>query len=221
MITIVAISSEQDWNKRKGFIESIRKLYDFPIVLCKTVERGVSCKLSEEDDVTYVQYGYEDWSFSDARNYALEFVETEWACSLDMDEILILDSYDLHEIQNATPQIGGFMLGVVSYMPKENQVNEYGDNTKIFRSKYRYRFNCHESVKPDIIEDGKNVATNGGLIKHQGYRNWKKDLGHKAERNIKLLCKDVLEYGLNDRITNYLFKTTKDLIEWQSSQQQK
>lgn len=134
-----------------------------------------------------------DGSFSNARNYALSFVESSWVLSLDADEILEGDSMrrNIHLLKN--DNAGG--LSVI--IENELKTGDYKSvskhrYTRIFRNDPRIRFTgrVHEQIAESIVAAGFEIIETDVKIAHSGYLSTD---SKKIERNLIALKADLSE----------------------------
>jgi glycosyltransferase involved in cell wall biosynthesis len=146
-------------------------------------------------------------NFSDARNYSLQFLRTDWAIILDSDEIL--DYYTLLQNEEAfsRPDVGGLRVRIENHLGDDEQspisTHTY---TRIFRNIPGLCFTgrIHEQIAPSLEKAGLNSIDTDILIRHYGYINTEDE---KLKRNIGLLKQELGEKPDDDWLNFHLAET--------------
>jgi glycosyltransferase involved in cell wall biosynthesis len=129
-------------------------------------------------------------NFSEARNYALARMRTEWIIQLDADEEL--DGNSLRDALPllATPQIGGLHTQIWNVL--EGGIESEHRYTRIFRRHptIRYEGAIHEQIAGSIRQAGFEIVDSPVVIHHFGYVEYSRE---KIERNASLLRKELAE----------------------------
>lgn len=211
MLTIVAISSPEDWVNRQEFIDW---LPDIPIVIARTVKGGESRKITEDGNVKYYDYGFENFSFSEARNYAISKADTEWVMTLDMDERTLLTPDVFEHIEKAKDNVGGFEARILSYLDWDDKNSFPYDAIRVFRKKFKYEYSCHETPRENIERQGYLVKQSPIIIKHAGYNNQEK-FKRKLIRNYNLILNDLMRDRTNPKLIGDLYRTLQGMEKWQ------
>lgn len=123
-------------------------------------------------------------SFSDARNYSLNYASGDWILQIDADEEL--EQADIPKLQSAVnnPRYNGIVVAIHSDI-KDNIHKFY--NTRIFRrGKGFYKDIIHEQ----IIMEGERLPTEIRLY-HRGYNLDEKRMQIKWQRTTRLLKKQI------------------------------
>lgn len=130
------------------------------------------------------------WSdnFSEARNYALSLMRTEWILQLDADEELT--GFSPEDIQQAltNPAIGGLQVELQNILAGGiESVHHY---TRIFRRhpQIRYEGAIHEQIAGSIRALGLEIVESPVTILHHGYAD---NSPEKIERNAELLRREI------------------------------
>ena len=163
-------------------LNAIKSVYDFcfEIVVINNVESfSVAKQINQFDKKGKVVYGQYVWrdDFADARNYAIEKATGDYIFSIDSDEVLenkslnISNEYDFYFVNIYNGNRPHKVIRIFKNIPE-----------------IRYKNKLHESVE-DSVKDLKGTKTNI-LIRHNGLESIE-DLRSKAERNYRILLKDV------------------------------
>jgi glycosyltransferase involved in cell wall biosynthesis len=126
--------------------------------------------------------------FSAARNYALQFMRTDWILQIDSDEILdgdsLLKNIELFNNEN----IGGIQTEIHNLLKNKSvQKHTY---TRLFKNhpQIRYSGRIHEQIVDSIRNAGFDIANSDITIHHFGYAETSPE---KLQRNSDLLLKDL------------------------------
>ncbi len=132
-----------------------------------------------------------DDNFSNARNYALGFMRTDWILSLDSDETLDLDSYKKNKILLNNDKCGGLQVRILNFLkPGDNSYQTEHTYTRIFRNNPNIRFegSIHEQINNAVINAGFEIIESDIIINHFGYINTSTE---KISRNQSLLEQEL------------------------------
>lgn len=127
-------------------------------------------------------------NFSEARNYALDRIRTDWVIQLDADEQLDEDSCaDILPLL-ANPIIGGIHTQIWNVL--DGGIESEHQYTRIFRrhSSIRYQGAIHEQIAGSIRQAGFEIIDSPVIIRHFGYAEHSPE---KIERNTNLLRKEL------------------------------
>lgn len=208
-MTIIGISSEEDMDLAKEWVAHLPKYLRKIIV--KTVHKGETKKIADNNDVAYFQYGYEDFSFSEARNHALSLVETDWALMLDMDERVQIFEKDVDFISSQPKDVAGLKVRISCYMDDATNNGGFWDVTRVLRKEVRYKYRCHESPLVWIRENGYGIGKCPLVIRHDKY-NDKNAMKKSLLRNYHLILDDMMEDRDNradPKLIGDLYRTIK------------
>ncbi len=156
-------------------------------------------------DIAY-KFGSEvftfEWtdSFSEARNYALSKMRTDWILVLDSDEVL--SKIDVGVLKNADENIGGLTVQIVNALSEDDDLHFSTHRyTRIFRNNYGFRFEgrIHEQIRGSIEHKQFKIADSDFVINHYGYNKINQT---KLARNQKLLQMDFADKP-DDAFTMY------------------
>ena len=142
--------------------------------------------------------------FSEARNYALSLMRTDWIISLDADEEIIRSSSHSSEHLFENERIGGIRVKI------QNELNTGGIRehafTRIFRNNPGIRFTgkIHEQISDSILNMNFEIADSDIIIHHYGYHSIEPE---RIERNRELLKTEMAEQG-DDPWLKYHFAET-------------
>lgn len=181
----------------------------------RVIERCLKSILDKFDDIVVVDTGSVDrtieliknlksskiklyqmkWkeNFSEARNFALDQVNTDWVFFIDADEELADMDYSVGDILAVFDKMGCAKSITVSPRIIDTDENNYIGVTRIFRkdSGIRYYGLIHEEARK--IADNKIVMINNVCvdipIKHDGYKPDVLQEKNKVIRNLSLLNK--------------------------------
>jgi hypothetical protein len=199
---------------------------EFGLVLCQTIPipegqalpKHDITRLSDRTCNAKYYYRENEFSFSEARNFANTLVTTDWIISLDADDKLLYLEEDFLQLATLPADIGGVNVLVVSHCPQIINVNqleiEAAWQIKIYRNNtnIKYVYSCHESVNNSIISNGLRIVPSDIIIKHTGYINATPEkMEEKMIRNYKLLSKDILIYKDDKYINKKYIETLKAL----------
>jgi glycosyltransferase involved in cell wall biosynthesis len=142
--------------------------------------------------------------FSEARNYALSLMRTDWIISLDADEELIRSSFHSSEHLFENEKIGGIRVKILNELSKGG-IREHAF-TRIFRNNPGIRFNgkIHEQISDSILDMNLEIADTDIIIQHYGYHTIEPE---RIERNRELLKTELAEQG-EDPWLKYHFAET-------------
>lgn len=136
---------------------------------------------------------YSAWrdDFSHSRNYALNFIRTDWILILDADEELDSSNIDNIRYHLENEKIGGITLRIINILEgdKKGIANEHR-YTRLFRNKPGIRFHgsIHEQIRESIESNGYDIIDSDVIIRHYGYSEINPE---KGRRNISLLEKEI------------------------------
>ena len=132
-----------------------------------------------------------DDNFSNARNYALSFIRTEWVLSLDSDETLDINSFNKNIFLLKNNKVGGIQARILNFLkPDDISYQTEHTYTRLFRNHTNIRFegSIHEQINNSVISAGYEIAESEIIINHFGYINTSTE---KISRNQALLEKEL------------------------------
>lgn len=129
--------------------------------------------------------------FSEARNYGLQFLRTDWILAIDSDEVLAVDTLHMNleffKIENA----GGLQVKIINYLGNDDEgATSEHLYTRIFRNHrdIRYKGSIHEQIADSIELLGLELIQSNIEIYHYGYIKASDD---KISRNREMLMKEL------------------------------
>lgn len=152
---------------------------------------------------------YFSWldDFSAARNYGLEFMRTDWALTLDSDEVFGFDSFMAQKFLLENPLCGGIKVNIINYLNEGGDIIETTHKAvRIFRNlpQIKYEGQIHEQVTPSIIEAGYTIIDSEIIIHHYGYAEKNES---KISRNRSLLLDELKKHPLDEWLKYHLAET--------------
>ncbi len=139
--------------------------------------------------------------FAAARNASIEAARGAWILSIDADERL-QDGNELRSaLSTAPPQVGGFMLELVSEAVRSDGSRDTFVNylLRVFRKSPAIRFHgaIHEQVFDAVAAAGYQVESCSARLIHLGYGLSSSSMAAKLQRNLNIL-NEVLARNPND-----------------------
>lgn len=150
-----------------------------------------------------IELHFHKWtdSFSEARNYALERMRTDWVIQLDADEEL--DRSSLENISEflSNPNLGGLHTQIWNVL--DGGIESEHRYTRIFRRHpdIRYEGAIHEQIAGSIYAAGFEIIDSPVIIRHFGYAEHSPE---KIERNTALLHKELADNPQDKWLTYHL-----------------
>ena len=145
--------------------------------------------------------------FSEARNHALQYINSEWVLVIDSDEVLDYDSFvkNIHLIENE--KTGGISILLENYLNSSGEsVSSEHKYTRLFRKHPDIEFSgrVHEQIRESIISAGFEIVDSGILIRHYGYSEISET---KISRNKELLNAELKDKPEDDWLKYHLAET--------------
>jgi glycosyltransferase involved in cell wall biosynthesis len=180
-------------------IESVKRIAD-EIVVVDTGSTDDSVSVAESLGARVLRCEWQD-DFSQVRNTSIDAARGDWILCLDADEIVLPES----EGRITDAIVGG---ADAYYVRIESRVKSRAGKVfvnfvpRLFRKLEGVLFEgrVHEQIYPSLKRAGAKVEVSDIVLKHAGYTLSEHDLAEKAERNAKLLKKD-LEVNPGDALT--------------------
>jgi glycosyltransferase involved in cell wall biosynthesis len=210
LITVVAISSEQDYNGLDEWIDHLPASVNKVVV--KTVKGGSNLLIAQDGNTKIYEWGYTKFRFDEARNYALSKVETDWCIMLDMDERLQIFDKDIEFISSLPNDVYGAKVRLNCFNNQGSCGGTY-EVIRVMRKDVRYSYYCHETPHKWIEERGYNVVATPLNIRHDSYSN-KELMPHKLVRNFNLILDNIEENRENrqdPKLLGDLFRTLEGI----------
>ena len=204
----------------KRCIDSYSKIADEMIVV-DTGSTDNTVKIASNLGAKVFYYEWKD-DFASARNFALEKAEGDWIIFLDADEYFHEDSLkNVKEIIEKAYDNKGIeaISSCLVNVDEKNMEKEKLSVVRIFRNTkdIRYYNKIHESIKKS---DGSFVKSLTGYedkisIVHTGYRE--DNISIKAERNLKLLLKELETASKKELIYFHLVSSYASLKDYDNA----
>ena len=189
----------------RNCLQSAQGLAD-EIVIVDTGSTDGTLAIAREFGAKIVEYAWND-DFSAARNVSLDHATGDWALWLDADEEIAPGAAPAFRdaIQNAPPQIGGYMVRFQNWLSSATRKSESDAENgemavhhacRLFRRVPGVRFEgrIHEQNLRSLQSLGYGYAQGNGLtIDHFGYAGEIMTLRNKHERFIRMLRREVEE----------------------------
>ncbi|MFT4553398.1 MAG: glycosyltransferase involved in cell wall biosynthesis [Chlamydiales bacterium] len=145
-------------------------------------------------------------NFSEARNYALQFVDTPWVLYLDADECFEKKEAEalLQVAQSSPSNISGYRVWRYNFFGNGGWYTS--KNLKLFRNDptIRYEGLVAESVKNSITRYGGEILDAPVVLNHFGHCRSADDRDKKAEYYLRLMKEEVKQDPKNHRILGYI-----------------
>ena len=166
-------------------LESVKNVVD-EIVLVDTGSTDNTIEIAERYDAKVYIHPWQN-SFSEARNYALQFVTGEWILHLDADEELEQADIALLKKVIRSDRYNAVFMPILNYLPNGNMSKFY--YRRLFRSGKGY---YEGIVHNQIIVEG-DFITAEIRIYHHGYNLSSEEMAAKHERSETLLKKQIAD----------------------------
>ncbi len=187
-LCIIALNAEKDI--RKCF-ESVKGLVD-EIVLIDTGSIDSTKKIALEYKAKIYDFVWQN-DFSEARNFALSKVKTDWVLILDSDEVIKSEIDKLKDIINDDyfDKIPMFFVNILTYTDIENDdYSYYQQKIRLFPKSDNIKFEysiAEEIIHPNGTENLISLDAKGLVIKH--YLDG--GLKSKSQRNVPILKREL------------------------------
>lgn len=190
----------------KNEAENIKNCILSVLPFCKQVVL-IDTGSNDKTPILATQLGAEvyfhEWnnSFSEARNFAIKHIRTDWIISIDADEVLDFKSFDKFMNKNSfllsSNQIGGISVILNNFLDKQLQTSSQHRFTRIFQrnDKFLFERSIHEQISESIVNAGFSILDSDITIDHFGYIDHNKE---KIERNRQLLQTNISSKNVND-----------------------
>lgn len=189
MITICMIVKNEEENLEKC-LKAISN-YNFQIVIVDTGSSDNTKKVASKYTDCVYDYKWNN-NFSDARNYAISKVKTEYVLIVDADEVLISVDYNklIKCIEDNKDKVGRIERDNEFVREGKKYISKEKVNRLFSKNKYKYEGSIHEQI---VSIDGYKYETYNLPIKfsHSGYSNEEIDRKDKTKRNIEMLLLEL------------------------------
>ena len=189
-LSLCIIAKDADKDIRQC-LESVKGLVD-EIVLIDTGSTDSTKKIALEYGAKVYDYLWQN-DFSDARNFSLSKVNTDWVLILDSDEILKGEKENLKEIINAdyNGKIPIFFIDILTFTDKNNEeYSYYQKKIRLFPKNQNIKFEysiAEEITHPEGIGNLISLEAKGLVIKHFLEGGPK----GKSQRNVPILKREL------------------------------
>lgn len=178
-------------NDLKNCLNSIKDLVN-EIILVDTGSTDNTKKIASDFKSKIYDYNWQE-SFSEARNFALSKVQTDWVLILDSDEVLVGEHSNIIEIINKDykDKIPMFFVDILTYTdPNNEEYSLYQKKIRLFPKSNNIKFEysvSEEIIHPEGITNLESHDAKGIVIKH--FLNG--GLKSKSQRNVPILKKEL------------------------------
>lgn len=154
--------------------------------------------------------------FSDARNFAIKHLHTDWIISIDADEELVQKGFAstfekiISSSNFSSHKIGGISVVLNNFLAENLETSKQHRFTRIFRNDKRIKFagKIHEQVADSIYSAGFEIIDSDIIFNHYGYIG--KNI-EKKNRN-KVLLEEAINQNSDDVFLCYHLATTEFAI---------
>lgn len=188
----VCIITKNEAEKLNRCLQSLSS-YPVEIIVVDTGSTDESKKVAKKYTDSVYDFEWVD-DFSAARNYAIQQATQPYILTLDTDEYIVSMDYEecIRVIQEHFQQLGKIEL-INTYERNGNQISEVRALSRVFHKEYyKYQGMVHEQLtfiqQVDMVQQTYNVPIR---IIHDGYNYSMEYLTAKADRNIRLLKKEL------------------------------
>lgn len=175
------------------------------IIIVDTGSTDDTPKIAKSLTTEYYQMPFKN-DFSEARNYALQYVKTPWILFLDADESFEeIDRNQLLKcINNAPDSVFGYQLTRYNFFGTGGWYTS--KNLKIFRNnpQIKYEGTVSESATQSIRRCGGQITDADVLLNHYGHCRDAESRNRKAHFYLKLMEDEVAKQPENSRLMGYM-----------------
>jgi glycosyltransferase involved in cell wall biosynthesis len=178
------------------------------IIVVDTGSQDQSREIAREFGAKVIDFEWRD-DFAAGRNFSLAQASGDWVIFLDADEELTPESGAILRHTIADSQMEGFLCHLLCFSnPDDQRTANTIQVLRLFRRRPDYRFTgrIHEQIIDTILKQYSSATIGIApiIIKHYGYFPQERQRQQKAERNLKLLRKELEESGPTPDILYYL-----------------
>ncbi len=166
-------------------LESVREFVD-EMVIVDTGSTDHTVEIARQFGAKVYFHQWQN-SFSEARNYSLQFVNSDWVLQLDADEKLEKEDILLLKKVISDPHTNAV------FMPILNDLPEGGLSKHYFPRLYRNGSAHYEGIVHNQLEFAGKSVTAEIRIYHYGYNLTPEQMAKKNERSARLLEKQLQE----------------------------
>lgn len=186
----VCIITKNESEKLKKCLKQLMG-YGFEIIVVDTGSTDDTVVMAKKyaDKVCYFSWCND---FSAARNYALTQASNDIVMMIDSDEYLQeIDTGELENLLKQHPSMVGRIKRINRVSVGEQETEYIERINRIFsRQQYEYSGSIHEQVTAKNKEEYETYLA-PVVILHDGYEGTEEERRKKAERNLKLLLKEL------------------------------
>jgi len=178
-------------NEGKVIWEFLRWIYPFfdEICIADTGSNDDTTKCCEKFGCRVFQFKFNNFNFSEARNFVKDKCSSEWILHLDPDEQL----NDLQRVRRLTEiqSVDGYMFSVRNL--RSDKSFSVSESIRLFRNDKRWYYTgvVHETMDESWKKNNMRVVSSPVPIDHFGYLKPKEELKKKL-KNYFFLCHEQL-----------------------------
>lgn len=186
------------------------------IIVVDTGSSDSTIEIAKSYGAIVIETNWED-DFSKARNIALDRASREIILSIDADERLLNPDELDNLANNLKPNIGGWLIEVVSEKKDEDNIHSYVSKMlRLFRNHPEIRFYgaIHEQIFSSITKQNFGIEDTSIKMLHIGYDHSQSEMQRKKERNLTMLNKAIEDEPDNSHMFFHrgkTFMTLKDI----------
>ncbi len=179
----------------EGCLESVRAIAD-EIIVVDTGSTDATKDIAFRYGARVYDYAW-NGDFAAARNFSLQHCSGDWVLYIDADERLTPESVRVVRELISRPKVGAYALSILNPQTMQqgtfHQQNAY---PRLFRRLPGVQFEgrVHEQIWPSLKRLRLNVLPSPLTILHLGYSRGYDVVQQKAERNLELLRKQLVEH---------------------------
>jgi glycosyltransferase involved in cell wall biosynthesis/tetratricopeptide (TPR) repeat protein len=172
-------------------LESVRDVAD-EIIVVDTGSQDNTCRVAKSYGAKVRKYAWND-SFSEARNYSIKDIGSDWIFFLDADEVLENKSIEFLKNLKLQPKAKAYYVKFLNMQSDTSEVvltEHY--NLRLFNNNFGFKFTgaIHEQLQlNNNSEYEKDISP--VELRHYGYSKNNIEAGEKAKRNTGLLLKAI------------------------------
>jgi len=199
-------------NEEKNILNCINSIKQFCSQIV-VVDTGSDDKTVTVATQNGAELYFNKWknNFSEARNFAIKHLHTDWIICIDADEELVANSFNFEKIINNsnlnTQKLGGISVILNNFLDEKLETSKQHKFTRIFRNLPQIKFSgkIHEQVADSIYSAGFEIFDSEIIFNHYGYIS--KNI-EKENRN-KFLLEEAISENINDDFLYYHLATTE------------
>lgn len=194
-------------------LDSVTPVVD-EIVVVDTGSADGTIAIARRHNARVFQHQWQN-DFAQARNFSLQYAQSDWILVLDADEELDSDARETISALIRNPSADGYRLRQRNFLPQD-ELQYYTDLwlTRLFRNRpdYRFEYAIHEEVRPSIVRAGGKVENSELIIRHYGYsRKTAQRDNSRAARNLQIVRQLLAQTPDDAYLTYHLGATYKAL----------